>query len=91
MRKEVSCAGAQMPGVRCDPFTSKWVASTLWPPSRPFRFVSQQSNYRNVSDHSIKTVFIHEHSVCKEQWAAACSSNQSPQKCDDDDASVLLL
>lgn len=44
MRKEeVSCAGAQMPGVGCDPFTSKWLASTLWPPSRPFKFVSQQS------------------------------------------------
>lgn len=24
------------------------------------RFVSQQSNYSNVSDHSIKTIFIHE-------------------------------
>ena len=91
VKKEVSCAGAQMPGVGCDPFTSKngWQVHSGLLADHSNLCLSKVSNYRDISDHSIETIFIHEHSVCKGQWAATCSSNKSPQKCNN--ASVLLL
>ena len=58
VKKEVSCAGAQMPGVGCDPFTSKngWQVHSGLLADHSNLCLSKVSNYRDISDHSIETI-----------------------------------